>query len=89
MSHMICAFNMGWGGLCQQVAIPGEQYCESHLGLRCVSCGSQAVKYCGGSVLGHFSCEQLICEACTNLDNRGCCLGHADRHHDEEEDNQE
>ena len=38
----MCDFGMAWMGKCKKENVPGEHFCEEHLGKKCVVCGDKA-----------------------------------------------
>jgi hypothetical protein len=58
----MCKYIIPWIGNCTKPVAGGEDYCEEHKGLKCVSCGAQATYGCGET--GGFVCGQPLCDDC-------------------------
>lgn len=63
-----CRFDKAWVGKCNEPA-DESGYCETHKGIKCVSCGAQATHECPET--GTLVCGAPLCDDCehTNYTN--------------------
>lgn len=64
-----CKFDMAWVGICNKKTVDGTDYCEEHLGLKCVVCGKQATHTCTWA--SSLSCGAPLCDSQKCIDKHG------------------
>lgn len=57
-----CKFDLAWRGPCGEEAEDGD-FCRSHTGVKCVSCGGVATRECAHTGI-QFVCGYPLCDNC-------------------------
>jgi hypothetical protein len=58
-----CKYELAWIGKCNHALEAGEDFCPTHKGKKCDSCGEQATGECD-ETLGGFVCNTPVCSDC-------------------------
>ena len=71
----MCKFDKAWIGKCKEQ--PMDDFCNTHKGIKCCSCGEQATGECNET--NTLVCGAPLCDDCEHTINSNGCNGGGER----------